>query len=172
MFECLIEHGCLDLRSYIDPKLFSSCRVAEGSFGDVWKGQLFDGTNIAVKVLRYALVCEGGSKSAKRAMREIYNWSKLEHKNINKLLGVTMHDERLGMVSRWMEHGTLQKYLKQHNNVNRHALCVQVAEGVAYLHSVNMVHGDLKAAPELVIDEEPQEKTKSTDIYALGMTFL
>ncbi|CAE6432705.1 unnamed protein product [Rhizoctonia solani] len=214
IFECLIEHGCLDLQASIDPNRFSSCRAAEGGFGDVWKGQLIDGTNIAVKVLRYALVRENGSKNIKRVMREIYNWSKLEHKNVHKLLGITMFQERLGMVSTWMEDGTLQRYLNQHSDINRHALCLQVAEGVAYLHGVNMIHGDLKAsnilvafdgtlkltdfdhsiimesslqfsatsnvgggtsrwmAPELVVHEVPQEKTKKTDIYALGMTFL
>ncbi|KAH7338808.1 kinase-like domain-containing protein [Rhizoctonia solani] len=147
-------------------------------------------------------------------MREIYNWSKLEHENVHKLLGVTMFQGRLGMVSIWMEHGTLQQYLNQHNDISRHALVCEIAEGVAYLHGVNMIHGDLKAsnilmspegipkltdfdysiisdcslvfsattrmgggtlrwmAPELVIDEEPIERNKMTDIYALGMTFL
>ncbi|CAE6476285.1 unnamed protein product [Rhizoctonia solani] len=214
MFECLIGHGCFDLRSLVEPNRFSSHRVAEGGFGDIWKGQLTDGTRVAVKVLRYGLIREDGSKSIKRAMREIYNWSKLEHENVHKLLGVTMFQGRLGMVSIWMEHGTLQQYLNQRNDISRHALCLQIAEGVAYLHGVNMIHGDLKAsnilmspegipkltdfdysiisdcslvfsattrmgggtlrwmAPELVIDEEPVERNKRTDIYALGMTFL
>ncbi|KAG8682148.1 hypothetical protein FRC11_000197 [Ceratobasidium sp. 423] len=212
MLECLKDHGCSDLRSLVDPNRFSSCRVAEGSFGDVWKGQLIDGTNIAVKVLRYGLVCESGGKSMKRAMRELYNWSKLKHKNIHSLLGVTMFEERVGMVSNWMENGTLKQYLKRCGDINRRALCIGVAEGVAYLHSVNMIHGDLKAcnilvssdgvpkltdfdhsilsdsslvfsattrigggtlrwmAPEL--GEESQEKTKHTDVYALGMVYI
>ncbi|CAE6475567.1 unnamed protein product [Rhizoctonia solani] len=213
MLECLIGHGCSDLRLFVDPDRYSSCRVAEGGFGDVWKGQLVDGTSIAIKVLRYGLVYEDESKSVKRAMREIYNWSKLEHKNIHKLLGVTMFQERLGMVSVWMEHGTLRQYLQQHYNVDRYAM---IAEGVAYLHGMDMIHGDLKAcnilvstdgvlkltdfdysiisghslvfsattrtgggslrwmAPELLLatDENPAERNKQTDIYALGMTFL
>ncbi|CAE6505945.1 unnamed protein product [Rhizoctonia solani] len=122
MFKCLTEHGCSDLRSLIDPNRFSSHRVAEGGFGDVWKGQLTDGTRVAVKVLRYGLIREDGSKSIKRATREIYNWSKLEHNNIHKLLGVTMFQERLGMVSIWMEHGTLQQYLNQRDDINRREL--------------------------------------------------
>ncbi|CUA67407.1 Ephrin type-A receptor 7 [Rhizoctonia solani] len=153
MFKCLTDHGCLDLRSYIQPDQFSSCRAAEGAFGDVWKGKLIDGTDVAVKVLRYALVLDNSTKNMKRAMREIYNWSKLDHKNIHKLLGVTMFEGRLGMVSRWMENGTLQQYLKQHDSINRYSLCPQIAEGVAYLHSVDMVHGDLKACNILVSAE-------------------
>ncbi|CAE6383470.1 unnamed protein product [Rhizoctonia solani] len=161
MFECLIGHGCLDLRTSIAPSRFSSCRVAEGGFGDVWKGQLTDGINVAIKVLRYGLVREDGPKSIKRAMREIYNWSKLEHKNIHKLLGVTIFQERLGMVSKWMERGTLQQYLCKSNDINRYALCYQIAEGVAYLHSagVNMIHGDLKASNILVSSDGILELT-------------
>ncbi|CAE6460363.1 unnamed protein product [Rhizoctonia solani] len=150
MLKCLEGHGCPDLRLFVDPDSYSSCRAAEGSFGDVWKARLTDRTDIAVKVLRYALVCKDGKKSMKRAFREIYNWSKLEHKNIHKLLGVTMHEGRVGMVSNWMENGTLQQYLKQRSDINYYPLCIGVAEGVAYLHSVNMVHGDLKACNILV----------------------
>jgi len=35
-------------------------------------------------------------------------------------------------------------------DVDRYQLCVQVAEGVAYLHSINLVHGDLKGLNILV----------------------
>ncbi|GAB1524165.1 Transcriptional regulatory protein sin3 [Rhizoctonia solani] len=122
MFECLVKHGCSNLQTSINPNSFSSYRVAEGGFGDVWRGRLTDGTSVAIKVLRYSLVRSDESKDIKRAMREIYNWSKLEHKHVHKLLGVTMFQERLGMVSVWMEHGTLKQYLDQHTNIDRHKL--------------------------------------------------
>ncbi|KAF8746899.1 Histone deacetylase (HDAC) interacting, partial [Rhizoctonia solani] len=128
-------------------------RVAEGGFGDVWRGRLTDGTSVAIKVLRYSLIRSDESKDNKRAMREIYNWSKLEHKHVHKLLGVTMFQERLGMVSVWMEHGTLKQYLDQHTNLDRHKLCFQIAEGVTSserLKYARKVHGDLKASNILV----------------------
>lgn len=46
-------------------------------------------------------------------MREIYNWSKMNHGNIHKLLGVTVFQGRLGMVSRWMERGSLREYIQK-----------------------------------------------------------
>lgn len=55
-------------------------------------------------------------------MREIYSWSKLNHENIHKLLGVTVHQDRLGMVSRWMEHGNLQEYIQKNPTVERYPL--------------------------------------------------
>ncbi|CAE6481291.1 unnamed protein product [Rhizoctonia solani] len=216
MYEFLVHHGCPDLMSLIDPLAFSSSAVAEGGFGDIWIGRSHgDQMKLAIKVLRFAsLTSDTAKKDLKRITREIYNWSKLDHENVNKLMGVIMFRERLGMVSEWMEHGNLRQYLNRNASVDRRQLCTQIARGAAYLYSVNMVHGDLKAcnilvsstgilkitdfdysifpecslafsatsrmgggtlrwmAPELLLDEEPQQRNLKTDIYALGMTFL
>ncbi|CAE7065459.1 unnamed protein product [Rhizoctonia solani] len=151
MYECLIEHGCPDLTSLIDPLGFSSSAVAEGGFGDIWKGRFHDSRRLAIKVLRFAcLTGDNTEKELKRFTREIYHWSKLDHENVNKLMGVTMFRERLGVVSEWMEHGNLRQYLHQNSGANRPELCIQIAKGVVYLHGVNMIHGDLKACNILV----------------------
>ncbi|CAE6436232.1 unnamed protein product [Rhizoctonia solani] len=211
VYQRLVKHGCKDLTQLIDPKKYSSCRVAEGAFGDVWKGELEDGTPVAVKVLRFALVADNGGKNLKRMVREIYTWSKLDHENVHKLLGVTIMEGRLGMVSRWMPEGNLRDYLDRQTCLDRYELCVQIAQGVEYIHSKGMVHGDIKAsnilvssegvlkltdfdhslitdcsllftattrigggtprwmAPELFEHESSHQRTKRTDIYALGM---
>ncbi|CCO30121.1 Paired amphipathic helix protein pst3 AltName: Full=SIN3 homolog 3 [Rhizoctonia solani AG-1 IB] len=191
MFECLVNHGCSDLRTSIDPSSFSSYRVAEGGFGDVWKGILTGGPDVAIKVLRCSSLRGGESKGIKRAMREIYNWSKLEHKNIHKLLGVTMFQGRLGMVSAWMEHGTLRHYLDQYTDLDRHELCNILVSSDGNLKLTDFDYsiisdcsvefsattrgsgGTLRwMAPELLMEEDHVERSKHTDVYALGMTFL
>ncbi|KAH7338825.1 kinase-like domain-containing protein [Rhizoctonia solani] len=148
----LIQHGCADLNSLVDPLGFSSSAIAEGGFGDVWTGRLRNNQmKVAVKVLRCtSLAGEVAEKELKRLTREIYNWSKLEHENVNKLMGVVMFRERLGMVSEWMEHGNLRQYAHRNSGVDRRKMCIQITKGVAYIHSVNMVHGDLKACNILV----------------------
>ncbi|KAG8716062.1 hypothetical protein FRC11_010255, partial [Ceratobasidium sp. 423] len=124
MHEYLMQHGCPDLMSSIDPHGFSSSAVAEGGFGDVWTGRSHDdGTKLAIKVLRFTLSTgEVAKKELKRTTREIYNWSKLDHENVNKLMGVIMFRERLGMVSEWMEHGNLRHYLSRNSGADRHEL--------------------------------------------------
>ncbi|KEP54228.1 tyrosine kinase family catalytic domain protein [Rhizoctonia solani 123E] len=151
-YECLVEHSCPDLMSLINPLGLSSSAVAEGRFGDIWVGRFHNTkTKLAVKVLRFAsLTNDTTKKELKRITREIYHWSKLDNENVNKLLGVVMFRERLGMVSEWMEHGNLRQYINRNDNIDRPGLCVQIARGVAYLHGVNMVHGDLKACNILV----------------------
>ncbi|KEP51128.1 tyrosine kinase catalytic domain protein, partial [Rhizoctonia solani 123E] len=133
MLRDLVEHGCVDLTSLIEPSSYSEYPRHGGGYGDIYKGKMGDGRDIAVKVWR----CFSGvdpSLAMKRSMREIYNWSKLKQENIHELLGVTQHRDQLGMVSLWMDHGDLSTYIFNNPDVNRNPWCIQVATGVSYLH--------------------------------------
>ncbi|KAF8600104.1 kinase-like protein [Ceratobasidium sp. AG-I] len=147
MFDCLLEHGCVDFTSRMDPSQHSSIATAGGSFGDIWKGKLLNGKQVAIKCLRFHTIAEDRPKGLKRAVREIYLWSKAKHPNVQELMGITMFQERLGMVSLWMENGNLQEYVRKYPEVDRYEL---VASGVSYLHGIDMVHGDIKALNILV----------------------
>ncbi|KAJ1300895.1 hypothetical protein OPQ81_003321 [Rhizoctonia solani] len=116
-----------------------------GNFGDIWRGKLNDGTDVAVKVWRISWLSTENHKILKRLTREIYNWSKTNHANVHQLLGVMMFQGRVGMVSRWMPNGNLQEYLSKHKTADRYQLCAQVSKGVQYLHAKSIIHGDLKA---------------------------
>jgi len=85
-------------------------------------------------------------------------WKHLTHRNIVPLLGVTIDPPQL--VSEWVSGGDLPNYVETNPIADRPrlvgvpALCLShayfrrklsdVAEGLCYLHSRNMVHGDLK----------------------------
>ncbi|CAE6492473.1 unnamed protein product [Rhizoctonia solani] len=130
--------------------------VAGGGFGDIWMGQLNNGKTVAIKAWRTNALEQTRSKTLKRTARELYYWSRMEHNNIHRLMGVIIfRDEYLGMVSEWMENGDLHKYLRHHPNADRYHLCIDVASGLKYMHGQNTdlvwkVHGDLKAANILV----------------------
>ncbi|KAF7349005.1 Kinase-like protein [Mycena venus] len=57
------------------------------------------------------------------------------------------------MVSPWMEHGTVLQYLKDHGRANVDRLLFEVAQGLHYLHSCNIVHGDLRGTNILVNED-------------------
>ncbi|CAE6474159.1 unnamed protein product [Rhizoctonia solani] len=160
MFQCLTRHGCPDLAKSMNPNAYSRGYIASGGSGDIWKGELRDKTAVAIKVWRCGVINEDLGKDSKRAMREIYNWSQLNHDNIQKLLGVVVFDGRLGMVSKWMENGNLRQYLERNPHVDRYPLCMQVVQGMEYLHHRNMIHGDLKATSILV---SPGRRLKLTN---------
>ena len=85
-------------------------------------------------------------------------WKRLTHPNILPLLGVTITPFQL--VSNWMSGGDLPEYIKKYPDADRLGLvgafpwrlprtypCCQlsdVAKGLCYLHSCNVIHGDLK----------------------------
>jgi len=85
-------------------------------------------------------------------------WKRLSHPHIVPFVGVTL--EPLQLVSMWMPGGELRDYVKENPYANlirlvSHLLSpldtalpscqlLGVAEGLAYLHSCNVIHGDLK----------------------------
>ncbi|KAF8597071.1 kinase-like protein, partial [Ceratobasidium sp. AG-I] len=80
-------------------------------------------------------------------------WSKAKHENVLELLGIAIFREQLAMISPWMANGTLRVYIDQNPDLDRWTLCAQVADGLAYMHEIGMVHGDLKAVNILVSGE-------------------
>ncbi|KAG9122902.1 hypothetical protein FRC07_000525, partial [Ceratobasidium sp. 392] len=145
VYTYLVQHGCADLSSQLDSSSFPEAAFSGGRFGDVWCGSLQNRAKVAVKCLRLHTFDEAHSKALKHATRELYYWSKLKHENVLELLGFAMFQGHLAMISLWMENGTLNDYIRKHPERDRWYPCCEVADGLEYIHSVGMVHGDLKA---------------------------
>lgn len=87
--------------------------------------------------------------------KELKTWRSLKSNNIVPLLGVTMASEFgkfPAIVTSWMLNGLLTEYLRSGKSFDRLALSIGVGDGVAYLHSNNIVHGDIRAS-SILIDE-------------------
>jgi len=54
-----------------------------------------------------------------RFCREGVAWKHLRHPNILPLLGVTVNEHRLAMVSEWMENENINKFVEKDRYVNR-----------------------------------------------------
>ncbi|KAF9644746.1 kinase-like protein [Thelephora ganbajun] len=108
---------------------------AHGSFGDVYHGTL-DGTRICIK--RLQAFCQ-----------EAVVRKRLAHPNIVPLLGITITPFHL--ISDWMSGGDLPEHIKNNSNADRIGLLSDVAMGLCYLHSCNVIHGDLKG-PNILVD--------------------
>ncbi|KIM69149.1 hypothetical protein SCLCIDRAFT_40584, partial [Scleroderma citrinum Foug A] len=90
--------------------------------------------------------------------REIYAWSKLYHKNVLPLLGITTEfDRTISIVSAWMEKGNAHEYV-QDKEVDPRPLVRRrgIARGLHYLHDYkpgSIFHGDLKGTNVLISQE-------------------
>lgn len=156
--KCLRElrHICSSRRilptsCYISSKLLLINRYPFGSggFGDVYEGTL-NGAKICIKRPReYAT--DDPQERQKSFYREAVVWNRLKHKNIVTLLGVTMAPFQL--ISEWMPHGDLITHIQGNPTTNLLDLLCDIAEGLDYLHSRNVVHGDLKG-PNVLIDAD------------------
>ncbi|EED80122.1 predicted protein [Postia placenta Mad-698-R] len=59
-------------------------------------------------------------------------------------------DLRASLISPWVDNGNLYDYTYNFRDANRLRLLVDIASGLEYLHSLDLVHGDLKFSSILV----------------------
>ncbi|KAF7325990.1 Kinase-like protein [Mycena kentingensis (nom. inval.)] len=125
-----------------------------GGYGDIYRAT-YDGKPVALKYMRhFNLRGSGAHRQRLRFLREALVWRELQHPHILPLLGIDDKSFPLSlcMVSPWMENSTVVQYLKDRGRdgevVNR--LLFEIAQGLAYLHSRNIVHGDLRGANILI----------------------
>lgn len=110
--------------------------------------------HVAVKVFRSGP--PGDLDMLKRILQEVHLWSKLSHKNIVQMLGIsTDFDSTISIISDWMEMGDAFTYVQNQKNDPR-PLIVDIAAGLCYLHSHRLgpiLHGDLKG-PNILISND------------------
>ncbi|KAJ6558076.1 kinase-like domain-containing protein [Mycena capillaripes] len=127
-----------------------------GGFGDVYRAS-YNHKTVALKRIRnFQLNTQSESKRIRlQFCREALVWQTLQHEYILPLIGIDRETFPFSfcMVSPWMKYGTVLKYLSQHRRADVDKLLLQVAEGLGYLHSMNIVHGDLRGTNILVSDD-------------------
>nr|XP_011460365.1 PREDICTED: probable LRR receptor-like serine/threonine-protein kinase At1g07650 isoform X1 [Fragaria vesca subsp. vesca] len=132
-------------------------KLGEGGFGAVYKGELLDGSFIAVKQL---------SSKSKQGNREFVNeigmMSSLQHPNLVKLYGCCTEGNQLFLVYEYMENNSLshtlfgsEEGLRKLNWPTRQKICVGIARGLAFLHDgiLKIVHRDIKTT-NILLDRD------------------
>ncbi|KAF9257558.1 kinase-like protein [Marasmius fiardii PR-910] len=125
-----------------------------GAFGDVFRSS-YEGRYVALKRLRF-FRGSGQGKMCKKFCKEARTWKRLNHKYVLPLLGIDADTfpRQPCMVSPWMFNGTINEFLKRKGrNGDVLRLLFEVIQGIEYLHSQGVVHGDIKGANILIDDE-------------------
>ncbi|KAF8783724.1 hypothetical protein HU200_000156 [Digitaria exilis] len=135
-----------------------SNKIGEGGFGSVYKGQLKNGTIIAVKVLS-----SESRQGAREFLNELMSISDVSHDNLVKLYGYCSEGDQRILVYNHLQNNSLAQTLlgSNHSNIQfnwktRVNICLGIARGLAYLHhgvNPHIVHRDIKAS-NILLDRD------------------
>lgn len=135
--------------------------LGRGGFGTVYKGELHDGTKIAVKRMESGVIAGKGLAEFKS---EIAVLTKVRHRHLVALLGYCLDGNERLLVYEYMPQGTLSRHifnwpeegLKPLEWMKRLTIALDVARGVEYLHGLahqSFIHRDLKPSNILLGDD-------------------
>ncbi|XP_020583625.1 PTI1-like tyrosine-protein kinase At3g15890 [Phalaenopsis equestris] len=135
-------------------------KLGEGGFGSVYWGQLWDGSQIAVKRLKV-----WSNKAEMEFASEVEILGRVRHKNLLCLRGYCAEGQERLIVYDYMPNSSLVAHLHgEHSGENhlnwsrRMNIAVGSAEGIAYLHhhaTPHIIHRDVKAS-NFLLDSEFQ----------------
>ncbi|KAF9642002.1 kinase-like protein, partial [Thelephora ganbajun] len=119
-----------------------------GGTTDIWRG-VWNDKPVALKAFRiYPL--QDLQEAKKILWKLVPIWKRLAHENVLPFHGVDTSVFQLSLVYEWGHNGNIMQYLESHPDVSRPNLLLQVAKGLQYLHSFEIVHGNLKGANVLI----------------------
>ncbi|KAJ7266627.1 kinase-like domain-containing protein [Mycena rebaudengoi] len=125
-----------------------------GGFGDIYRAS-YGGKTVALKHMRTFYRESDLRRIRLQFCRETFIWQHLKHPYILPMLGIDRETfpSSLCMVSPWMENGIVLKYLEEHGRQDVDRLLWEVAQGLEYLHSRNIVYGDQRGANILITQD-------------------
>ncbi|XP_043716261.1 receptor protein kinase TMK1-like [Telopea speciosissima] len=135
--------------------------LGRGGFGTVYKGELDDGTQIAVKRMEAGVI---SNKGLDEFQAEIAVLSKVRHRHLVSLLGYSVESNERLLVYEFMPQGALSKHLFHWKSLKleplswkrRLNIALDVARGMEYLHGLahqSFIHRDLKSSNILLGDD-------------------
>ncbi|KAJ4745686.1 Protein kinase superfamily protein [Rhynchospora pubera] len=133
-------------------------KVGEGSFGSVYWGQLWDGSQIAVKRLK-----AWNNKAEGEFTAEVEVLGKVRHKNLLCLRGCCAEGQERLIVYDYMPNLSLHSHLHGSHSRDslldwkrRMSIAIASSEGIAYLHhhaTPHIIHQDIKAS-NILLDND------------------
>uniref|UniRef100_A0A0E0JMP6 Protein kinase domain-containing protein n=1 Tax=Oryza punctata TaxID=4537 RepID=A0A0E0JMP6_ORYPU len=133
-------------------------KLGKGGFGAVYRGNLSDGRQVAVKMLK------DSKGDGEEFINEVASISRTSHVNVVTLLGFCLHGSKRALIYEYMPNGSLERYAFRENSKGELSLsweklfdvAVGIARGLEYLHrgcNTRIVHFDIKPH-NILLDQE------------------
>ncbi|CAL9068199.1 unnamed protein product [Musa banksii] len=145
--------------------------LGEGGYGVVYRGQLINGTHVAIKRLLNNL-----GQAEKEFRVEVEAIGHVRHKNLVRLLGYCMEGTQRMLVYEYVNNGNLEQWLHgaigQKGSLTwdaRMKIILGIAKALAYLHEAvepKVVHRDIKSS-NILVDEDFNAKVSDFGLAKL-----
>ncbi|XP_058102664.1 rust resistance kinase Lr10-like [Magnolia sinica] len=124
------------------------CKLGQGGYGTVYKGNLPNGVSVAVKILKRSSA-EGGD-----FINEVGTIGMIHHVNVVRLLGFCADGFERALIYEFMPNESLEKFIFSKDNKNPSLgwemlqnIAIGIARGIEYLHQgcdQRILHFDIK----------------------------
>ncbi|GAA0166483.1 transmembrane signal receptor [Lithospermum erythrorhizon] len=136
-------------------------KIGEGGFGEVFKGSLNNGQQIAVKRLS-----KKSGQGEQEFKNEVTVVAKLQHRNLVRLLGYCLDEDEKILIYEFVPNKSLdfmlfgQEMQQSLDWSRRYKIISGVAKGILYLHEdsrLRIIHRDIKAS-NVLLDNDMNAK--------------
>nr|DAD31848.1 TPA_asm: hypothetical protein HUJ06_010699 [Nelumbo nucifera] len=139
--------------SYSQVKKMTNCfkdKLGQGGYACVYRGKLFDGQLVAVKVLSES------KGNGEEFINEVASISRTSHVNIVTLLGFCFEGNKRALIYEFMTNGSLENFIynRKFSETNHqlgwarlYQIAIGIARGLEYLHrgcKTRILHFDIK----------------------------
>ncbi|KAG7244078.1 hypothetical protein INR49_006240 [Caranx melampygus] len=131
-------------------RIFRPCDLIHGEIlGKGFFGQAIKVTHKAtgeVMVMKELIRCD--EETQKTFLKEVKVMRSLDHPHVLKFIGVLYKDKRLNLITEFIEGGTLKDFIRDTDPFpweQRVSFAKSIASGMAYLHSMSIIHRDLNS---------------------------